>query len=172
VPSRCEATVYIGVGSNLGDRQSHISHALAALDATPGCAIRHTSPWYESRPIGPGSQSNYINGVLELGTALTPHELLDSLLAIERSAGRVRGERWAARTLDLDLLLFENLCLVDDRLQLPHPQLATRNFVVYPLFDLAPGLILPNGVALLELRTRLDATGLHRLTPALVSVSA
>lgn len=163
--SRAEIRAFIGIGSNLGDRLSHIRNALLELEAAPECRVGRLSRWYRSAAVGPGTQGEYINGVIELWTSLSPFSLLDSLLSIEQRNGRVRGERWAARTLDLDILVYADCYLSDDRLQLPHPRMHERNFVVYPLYDLAPDLVLPGGIALGELRATLDATGLQLLEP-------
>ena len=119
------------------------------------------SPWYRTRAIGPGNQPDYLNGVLALATTLEPHALLDLLQALEAAAARERTVRWGARTLDLDLLLFDDLSLADERLTLPHPRLAERNFVVYPLSDLAPALRLPDGTPVARLRATLGARGLE-----------
>lgn len=156
-----ESSAYIALGANLGDVKGNLRRAIAALDATPGCRVTGVSPWYRSRAIGPGSQPDYLNAVVALATTLAPHALLELLQALEAAAGRERAVRWGARTLDLDLLLFDDLALADERLTLPHPRLAERNFVVYPLSDLAPALRLPDGTAIARLRATLDARGLE-----------
>jgi 2-amino-4-hydroxy-6-hydroxymethyldihydropteridine diphosphokinase len=116
---------------------------------------------YESLAVGPGEQPDYLNAVLELTTDVAAGALLELLQSIEHAAGRVRTQRWAARTLDLDLLLHGDTRQEQERLTLPHPRLAQRNFVVYPLCDLAPELRLPDGTALAELRRRLPSDGLR-----------
>lgn len=155
-----ESSAYIALGANLGDVKGNLRHAIETLDATPGCRVTGVSPWYRSRAIGPGNQPDYLNGVVALATTLEPHALLDLLQALEAAAGRERTVRWGARTLDLDLLLFDDLSLADERLTLPHPRLAERNFVVYPLSDLAPKLRLPDGTPVARLRANLGACGL------------
>lgn len=162
---RNDVLAYIALGSNLGDRAMHITGATEALGRLPECTLRRTSPWYESEAVGPGSQPDYINAVVELSSRLPPEELLTLLHRIEAAHGRIRGERWTARPLDLDLLLYGDLFIHTERLQLPHPRLEGRNFVVYPLFDLAPELVLPHGTTLAALRDRLESTGLRRHDP-------
>lgn len=156
-----ESSAYIALGANLGDVKRNLRRAIETLDATPGCRVTGVSPWYRSRAIGPGNQPDYLNGVMALATTLDPHALLDLLQALEAAAGRERMVRWGARTLDLDLLLFDELSLADERLTLPHPRLAERNFVVYPLSDLAPALHLPDGTPVSDLRIALGARGLE-----------
>ena len=156
-----ESSAYIALGANLGDVRGNLRRAIEALDAAPGCRVTGVSPWYRSRAIGPGNQPDYLNGVVVLATTLAPLALLDLLQALEAAAGRERAVRWGARTLDLDLLLFDELTLADERLTLPHPRLAQRNFVVYPLSDLAPELRLPDGTRVARLREALDARGLE-----------
>ncbi|MFM7274591.1 MAG: 2-amino-4-hydroxy-6-hydroxymethyldihydropteridine diphosphokinase [Gammaproteobacteria bacterium] len=157
-----EARAFVAVGSNLGDTQANAEFAVGRLADVPRTRVLRLSPWYRSRAIGPGTQSDYLNGVLQLATSLGPLELLDALQAIENAAGRVRAERWGPRTLDLDLLLYDDTVMTHERLSLPHPRLGERNFVVFPLYDLAPGLVLPGGQRLEALRETLGTEGLER----------
>jgi len=157
-----EVTAFVAVGSNLGDRCALLDYALRRLRATDGISRVRASPVYESSAVGPGAQPDYLNAVFELGTTLPPVELLSLLQTIENDAGRIRGERWAARTLDLDLLLYGNTAQAGPRLTLPHPRIAERNFVVYPLFDLVPHWRLPDGTAVAAMRERLADDGLRR----------
>lgn len=156
--------VFVALGANLGEPLAHINAAQLALAklATPG-SLRH-SPLYQSQPMGPADQPPYINGVSMFDTSLEPHALLDALQAIEQSEGRVRkDERWGPRTLDLDILLYDNLIMNDARLTLPHYGMKQREFVLYPLADLAPDLILPCGSALAQLLTHCPTNGLTPL---------
>ena len=155
-----EVTAYVSVGSNLGDRWGFLRHARERLGVEPGIARLRISPVYQSTAVGPGVQPEYLNAVLELRTSLPPHALFAALQSIERDAGRERIERWGPRTLDLDLLTHGEASQDDAHLTLPHPRLATRNFVVYPLYDLAPALVLPDGTSVAELRERLSPEGL------------
>jgi 2-amino-4-hydroxy-6-hydroxymethyldihydropteridine diphosphokinase len=137
------AVACVGLGSNLGDRAGQLARALEALRATPGVARLEASRLYETEPVGP-PQGRYLNAAARLETTLGPRSLLARLLAIERAAGRVRGtERNAPRTLDLDLLLYGDLCLEEPDLVLPHPRLHQRAFVLEPLCELAPELLHP-----------------------------
>lgn len=138
-------TAYIGLGSNLDQPHVHITNALDELTKLPGSQNLHCSCWYQTKAIGPGEQPDYINAAVSLDTTLGAIDLLQQLQAIENQHGRQREIRWGARTLDLDLLLFGNTEINSPELQLPHPEIMNRNFVLYPLHDLNPSLILPNG---------------------------
>ena len=129
--------VFIGLGSNIADRSRLIDQALAALDVVPGVTVVQRSSIFETDPVGP-PQPKYLNAVVEIATRLDPSALLDVLVGIERSLGRVRveSERNAPRTIDLDLLLFGERILKDDRLEIPHPRLGKRAFVLVPLVEL------------------------------------
>ncbi len=138
------AVTYVALGSNVGDRAAQLDWALNALSATPGIAVMKTSPLYETEPIGGPPQGSYLNSVVKLRTTLAPRALLESLLRIEREAGRTRSDvRNAPRSLDLDLLLYADCCLDEEGLVLPHPRLHERLFVLAPLRDVAPGLVHP-----------------------------
>jgi 2-amino-4-hydroxy-6-hydroxymethyldihydropteridine diphosphokinase len=146
---------FVGLGSNLGDRERHLCAAAAALRATEGIRDVVVSPVYESRAEGPGSQGPYLNAVARFETRLAPHALLARLLAIERGEGRVRGDdRNAARTLDLDLLFFGERHIDEADLVVPHPRLERRPFVLDPLCDLAPQLVHPRLGATIEVLAR------------------
>lgn len=133
----------IALGSNLGDCRATLEGALAALDADPDVRLLRRSAWYRSAPVGP-PQPDYLNGCAVLAVSLTPEELLDRLQATEARFGRVRAERWGPRTLDLDLILFGDLILSGERLQIPHPRLQERTFVLVPLAEIAPDWIEPH----------------------------
>jgi len=139
-----EDQVYVAIGSNLGDREAHLAAGIAALRETRGIEVVRVSPLYETDPVGPLPQGPYLNGAIQLATSLDPAALLDRMLEIEAAEGRTRGrERNAPRTLDLDLLLYGNRRWSGPGLELPHPRLAERPFVLEPLRDLAPDLIHP-----------------------------
>lgn len=158
-----EARVFVGIGSNLGDQVAHIRFACRELARLPRTRLVGTSPWYRSAPVGPGGQGDYLNGVAELRSALPPEALLQGLHAIENAAGRIRTVRWGSRTLDLDLLLHGSHRSASSRLTLPHPRMTERNFVVFPLSELAPALVLPDGSRVQSLRALLHKGGLTRL---------
>jgi len=134
---------FVGVGSNLGDRWAHLAHAGRALRASHGVALVRASRVFDAAPLGP-PQPRYLNAALELETGLPVLELLDLLQRIEQTGGRVRGhERWGPRTLDLDLLLYDDEVVRVPRLVVPHPGLAVRRFVLAPLAELCPDRIVP-----------------------------
>jgi 2-amino-4-hydroxy-6-hydroxymethyldihydropteridine diphosphokinase len=154
----------VALGSNLGDARTQVLGAFDALERLPGTSLVARSPLYLTPPWGVLDQPPFINAVAQLETALSPHELLDELLAIERAAGRVRdGQRWGPRTLDLDVLYIEGVTIDDERLHLPHPRIRERAFVLAPLNDLAPGLQLQGQGRVNDLLASLDITGLKRL---------
>ncbi len=162
MPDPLSSCSYIALGSNLGDRRAHLDAALAALAVLPGTRLEAVSPFYETAPVGPPGQQDYLNAVARLSTTLDPFALLDALLAIEQARGRVRRERWGSRTLDLDLLLHGDTRLNDPRLTLPHPSMLDRAFVLVPLNDLAPGLVL-SGRTVAQHLAGLDRSGVRRL---------
>ena len=127
---------YIGLGANLGDPLRQLREAARALAALPGSSRGPLSPVYRSAPLGPQDQPDFLNAVAALDSSLAPLELLDALQRIEAAAGRVRGRRWGPRTLDLDLLLYGERQLALPRLTVPHPRIAERSFVLWPLADL------------------------------------
>lgn len=156
------ATAYIGLGSNLNQPLQLVTRAIASLKSWEAIEVIQVSPWYQSRAIGPGQQDDYINGAAEIRTHLTPLALLDALQTIEHQHHRQRLEHWGPRTLDLDLLLYNQLCLNHPRLTLPHPYLTQRNFVVTPLYTIAPHLVLPDGQSLALLHQHMSQEGLWR----------
>ncbi|MFL5942708.1 MAG: 2-amino-4-hydroxy-6-hydroxymethyldihydropteridine diphosphokinase [Gaiellaceae bacterium] len=137
-------TAYVGLGANLGDREATIRAAVEALGADEGIEVADLSTLRETEPVGVGEQPLFLNGVVALDTTLSARELLDRLLEIEQRFGRVRisGEH-GPRTLDLDLLLYGDDAVDEPGLTLPHPRLHERRFVLEPLGELAPGLVVP-----------------------------
>src|SRR5215831_7051292 len=136
--------VLIGLGSNLGDRRAALEGAIAELAETPGVSVRRVSSFRETEPVGgPPGQGAYLNAAAVLETTLDPSELLRILQAIETRYGRVRTVRWGERTLDLDLLLFDDRIIETTALTVPHPRLAERRFVLEPLAEVAPDAIEP-----------------------------
>ena len=156
--------VYIALGSNLNDPRAQVESGLKHLARLPQSTWRGASSLYRTPPMGPAPQPDYINAVAVLDTRLDAHALLDELLAIERAHGRVRGaDRWGPRTLDLDILLFGKTILSDARLTLPHPGITERAFVLLPLAELAPDLIVPGKGPLRDLVRACDVSGIERL---------
>ncbi len=129
---------YIGLGSNLGERERTLRDALAELSGRDGVAVVRVSSFTETRPVGGPPQGPYINAAAELHTALSPHGLLEVLRDVEDRFGRERKVRWGPRTLDLDLLLYDDLIVDEPDLQVPHPLMHRRRFVLEPLCEIAP----------------------------------
>ena len=127
---------YIALGSNLGARDKYLASARALLKELPGSRLLAESVIEETPPIGPAGQGNYLNQMVALETSLTPEALLDHLMRIERQLGRERGEKWTARTIDLDIVQFGNQVVDSERLILPHPQLPNRDFWQRELIEL------------------------------------
>jgi 2-amino-4-hydroxy-6-hydroxymethyldihydropteridine diphosphokinase len=137
------ATAFVGIGSNLGDREANLRAALELLAAEPEISLVAVSELRETDPVGPVEQGPFLNGAVRLETDLPPRELLARLLATEERLGRVRRERWGPRTIDLDLLLYGDEILDEPGLTIPHPRLHERRFALEPLADLAPNLEIP-----------------------------
>jgi 2-amino-4-hydroxy-6-hydroxymethyldihydropteridine diphosphokinase len=157
-------TAYIALGSNLGERAALLRGALGALQRSGDVRVTAESAVYETSPVGGPPQPDYLNMVVAVETSLGPEALLERCLAVEAEHGRVRRERWGARTLDLDLLSFGAVVLRTERLTLPHPRLAERAFVLVPLAEVAPELKIGDAMAG-ELAARCDRVGLRRLGP-------
>lgn len=154
---------YVGLGSNLEQPEEQLLRALDELSRLPGTRLSASSGLYRNPPMGPVPQPDYVNAVAALETGLSPLELLDGLQAIEQAHGRVRIERWGPRTLDLDLLLYAERVIDEPRLQVPHPGLHERPFVLYPLAEIAPGLIIPGRGSLAEWLAQCPSSGLARI---------
>lgn len=144
---------YVGLGSNLGDREATIRRAVELLGERPGIEVVAVSTLRETDPVGYEDQPRFLNGAAALEVDLTARGLLDELLAVERDLGRDRSQetRWGPRTIDLDLLLYGEETVDEPGLTVPHPRLAERQFVLEPLCELAPELTLPDGRAVREL---------------------
>ncbi len=148
----------IALGSNLGDSLTTLESALQVLAHTPGIALEARSHWYFTKAVGP-PQPDYLNGCALLHVTMTPQALLETLLQTEAKFGRVRRERWGARTLDLDLLLFGDVVLDTPTLQIPHPRMTERAFVLVPLAEIAPDWIEPiSGKAIAALVQTVDCS--------------
>ena len=158
------SVAYIALGSNLDGPSRHVREAFSALDALPRTRLQRRSSLYRSTPLGQPGQPDYVNAVAELETALEPLALLENLQAIEQAHGRIRGEeRWGPRTLDLDLLLFDEREIRDARLVVPHPEMGKRNFVLGPLIEVAPQVRIPGLGSARDLLRQLGTAGLERL---------
>ncbi len=136
-------STYVALGSNMGDREGYIRGAVNALRENPCCRVKKVSELTETKAYGVTDQADFLNGVLEMETLLPPEELLELLHTIENKADRKRTLRWGPRTLDLDILFYEDLVCAEENLTIPHPDMKNREFVLKPLCELAPGLIHP-----------------------------
>ena len=161
----CSASsVYIGIGSNLERPVRRVLQARDALAALADTRLLGFSPLYRNPAVGPGEQPDYVNAVAAVETRLAPHALLDALQAIEADLGRVRGTvRWGPRTLDLDLLLYGDCAINDERLTVPHPRLQQRAFVLKPLRDIAPDLDIPGLGSVTTLLSAVSEASLQRI---------
>ena len=148
-------TVFIGIGSNVGEKKENIQRALNFLRRKAGLAMIGVAPIYRSQPVGYMDQDWFLNTVAEFKTGLLPHDLLKTLLDIENEMGRKRIIRWGPRVIDLDILLYGGLNVKSPDLEIPHPLMNKRAFVVVPLADLRPELMLPGGVAAVRLAVEL-----------------
>ncbi len=159
---------YVGLGSNLGDPLNQLRQALRELDGLDRVRLAGVSSLYRSTPMGPADQPDYLNAVAALDTCLEADALLVLLQGIEEFHHRVRGVHWGPRTLDLDLLLYGDQSIETTHLRVPHHGLQERNFVLYPLAEVAPaGLVVPGQGPLADLLARCSETGLERLEEAL-----
>lgn len=155
---------FVGIGSNLDDPIGHVRRALRELDEVVDSQCVAASSLYRSDPMGPPGQPDYINAVAALDTDLSPLDLLHALQALEQAHGRVReGLRWGPRTLDLDLLLYGSQTIDLPELQVPHPGLHERAFVLYPLAEIEPQLVVPGKGTMEQLMVRCRFQGLSRL---------
>lgn len=155
---------YLGLGSNLGDRERSLREAVRCLDSVGGIRVVVLSSVYETKPVGLIGQPDFLNMVVRVETSLPPRELLSRCLDIETVLGRVRREHWGPRNIDIDVLWYDGLSWADSELILPHPRMQERGFVLTPLAEIAPDLPLDGGRAAL-LAQQVGAAGLVRLGP-------
>lgn len=155
------ALCYIGLGANLNDPIAQVKTALQELAKLDKTKLIASSKIYTSKPMGPADQPDYVNAVALLETELTPHQLFDYTCEIELDHGRIRnGEHWGPRTLDLDVLLYDQLQISDETLTIPHYGLKEREFVIYPLLDITPDLVLPCGTKVQSLTAKVTLNGM------------
>lgn len=155
-----EAT--IGLGSNIGDKRGNIDRAIEALAATPGVRLRARSSYWRTEPWGFAEQDWFVNACVAVETTLAPRALLERCLAVEALLGRRREIRWGPRLIDLDVLTFGDAAIDEPGLTVPHPHIGERAFVLAPLAELRPGLVV-SGRTVAEHLAALDATGVARL---------
>jgi 2-amino-4-hydroxy-6-hydroxymethyldihydropteridine diphosphokinase len=160
-------TAYLALGSNLGDRLEHLRAATSRLDATEGIDVVRSSRIYETDPVGP-PQPAYLNAVIAVDTTLEPRELLEACRGVEDALGRVRVERWGPRTIDVDILVYDERTVAEPGLEIPHPRMHERGFVLVPLGELDADAMLPGGRRLSTHRLSPDAVlGVRPFAPPL-----
>ena len=152
---------YLGLGSNIGDKAATLAEAVARLAVTPGIRVTARSADYRTPPWGDTDQDWFLNAALGLETSLSPHDLLEAGLAIETAMGRVRERRWGPRVIDIDVLHYAGAAVSDERLILPHRYVRERAFVLVPLAEIAPDLII-GGEPISEALAKLDRSGIER----------
>ncbi len=162
--NKVKTVVYIGLGSNLSDPRVQVTNAAAEIAKIAESKLVALSSLYLSKPMGPQDQDDYINAVIAIETDLSALALLDALQAIENSAGRVRKDnRWGARILDCDILLFGNETIDNERLTIPHYGMKLREFVLLPLAEIAQNLSLPDGTSVNSLANEINCNGIVKL---------
>lgn len=158
---------YIALGSNLENPGMQLQRAVDAIDSATSIKVTGCSHLYQSVPLAgedtPEDQPDYCNAVVAIETSLSPIELLDTMQSIENNHGRVRSVRWGSRTLDLDILLYGNEIIENERLTVPHYQMHVRNFVLCPLLDIAPELTMPDGASIRTLVCEIGSEGLQAI---------
>lgn len=163
-PERRPKNVFVGMGANLNNPKQQLETALQSIDNLPKTRVIKCSSFYGSKPMGPQDQDDFVNAVVMIDTELEALDLLDELQNIEKRQGRVRKEeRWGPRTLDLDLLLYNNSTIDHPRLTVPHYGIKERNFVLLPLAELNIDLCLPDGTSVTQLLSKIDKQGIKRL---------
>lgn len=152
---------FLGLGSNLGDRLANLQRAVDALGAEAGVRVTRCSRVWETEPVGGPEQPDFLNAVVSIETQIEPHDLLAACNRVEILLGRARDIRWGPRTIDIDVLLFDDRTIDDPTITVPHPRMCERAFVLMPLLELVPDLVLPDGTRLLDVRLPPDAVRPH-----------
>ena len=150
---------FLSLGSNMGDRVEYLSKAIDKIAQIQGCNILNKSRVYETEPWGYENQEAFLNLCISIETSLSPYELLESLQTIELELDRVRKIHWGPRTIDIDILLFDDIICEDDKLTIPHPRMSERAFVLIPLYDIEKNLII-DGIKLEDLINKIDTRGI------------
>lgn len=163
-PTNHENSAFLGLGANLNEPSKQIIQAINAINALEKTTLIAQSSLYRTNPMGPQDQNDFINAVIEIKTALAPEELLNNLQTIEQQHGRVRkAERWGPRTLDIDVLTYAQQVINSARLTVPHYGIKERNFVLIPLFEICPSMVLPCGTSIETLVTEVGYQGIEKL---------
>jgi len=148
--------ILIGLGSNIGDRQKNIITAIQKLGKHQGISIEKISSLYETKPVGVKAQPDFLNGAISIITNLSPRKLLEVCLNVEFQMGRIRIQRWGPRNIDIDILVYDDYVIEDTILQIPHPRLHTRSFVLIPVQEIAGGIPIYQGQTPRQLLNKLD----------------
>ncbi|MDX1351518.1 MAG: 2-amino-4-hydroxy-6-hydroxymethyldihydropteridine diphosphokinase [Thiomicrorhabdus sp.] len=156
-------TVYIGLGSNLSDPVKQLRSALESISKLPKTSLKQTSSFYGSKPLGPQDQPDFVNAVCKIESELSAQELLSALQNIEQQQGRIKKRHWGERLIDLDILLFAEEVIESENLTVPHSQIAFRDFVLVPLLEISPGLVIPQKGKAQALLDRLESSYLIAL---------
>ena len=157
------STVFLGLGSNLDDPDWQVQTAMREIDEIPDAGLVKISSLYQTSPVGIIDQPPFVNAVVQVETTLSPHDVLQHLLDIEGRHGRVRKEKNGPRTLDLDMLIFNEWRIDDSKLTTPHPRMHERAFVLVPLLEIAPEVFIPGQGYAKEFLAKMDASGVHKL---------
>lgn len=150
---------FLGLGSNIGDRLESLRRAVRHLDRVPGIRVVASSRVFETDPVGGPEQADFLNAVIQIDTMLTPRDLLNACLAVEENLGRQRGTRWGPRTIDIDVLTYGAEDVFEEDLEIPHPRMHERGFVLVPLLELVADPRLPGGRKVTELKLGPDVLG-------------
>ena len=157
------SNIFIALGSNLGNPKEMVKNGILSIKNIGGVRILSESSLYETPPVGILNQPNFINAVVKIDSNLSPYELLNKLLKIENTAGRIRVNKNGPRTLDLDILLFDNLILNEKKLTIPHPRMHERLFVLMPLKDIDEAIVIPNHGAIIDIINKLVPENIIRI---------
>ncbi|MCC5911799.1 MAG: 2-amino-4-hydroxy-6-hydroxymethyldihydropteridine diphosphokinase [Clostridiaceae bacterium] len=157
------AKAYLGLGSNMGDKKKYLDDAMDFIEEHGGIKVNKVSSYYETEPVGYEEQDLFLNIVAEIDTTLEPYDLLAYCNTIEERLNRKRIIRWGPRTIDVDILLYENYTSVDDTLTIPHPRMLERNFVMVPLYEIADHIII-DGTKIHDIINELNKNGIRKVS--------
>lgn len=157
-----DKTSYLALGANIGDKRHNLRAAVGMLRAA-GCEVTGVSSLYATKPVGVLDQPDFVNAVIEVSTSLAPLDLLDLCLGVEQKLGRERTIRWGPRVIDVDILIYEGVAMNETELVVPHPRMLERAFVLVPLAEIAPDLVLASGETASQAADRVDKTGIEKL---------
>ncbi len=159
-------TAYLGFGANLGEREASINKAVVELVRTGACKITRVSSMYETEPVGIREQPDFLNAVAEIETGLEPPELLRTIRSVERKIGREKSFKWGPRIIDIDILLYGDQCVTEESLEVPHPEMHRRAFVLTPLAEIAPTVRHPKlGLTARQMSADIGSAGVRKYTP-------